>query len=60
MITKEKIIAELQQLPDKFTLEEFIERLIFLEKLEERILESEREQVIDEELVNKEIEGWFK
>jgi hypothetical protein len=38
MITKEKIIAELQRLPDKFTLEEFIERLIFLENLRREYL----------------------
>lgn len=60
MISKEKILIELQHLPDQFSLEEFIERLIFLEKLEERIKESEDDNVIDEELVNKEIEGWFK
>jgi hypothetical protein len=60
MITKEKILAQLQQLPDEFSLEEFIERLIFIEKLEERIKESEADHTIDEELVNKEIEGWFK
>jgi len=60
MIRKEKIIAELENLPDQFPIEEFIEKLIFLEKLDLRISESENDQVIDDELVNKEIEGWFK
>ena len=31
-----------------------------IEKLKERIKETEDDNVIDEELVNKEIEGWFK
>lgn len=60
MITNARILAELQQLPDQFSLEDFIERLIFLEKLEERITESEADHTIDEDLVNKEIERWLK
>ncbi|MBK6545343.1 MAG: hypothetical protein WAR77_14250 [Saprospiraceae bacterium] len=60
MITKDRILEELQRFPEQFSLEEFIERLIFLEKLEERIEESNSEDVLDEEIVNKEIEGWFK
>ncbi|MBK9106932.1 MAG: hypothetical protein IPM92_00760 [Saprospiraceae bacterium] len=60
MISKDRIMAELNLLPEQFSLEDFIERLIFLEKLEERICESETELVVDEELVKKEIEEWFK
>ena len=49
MITKEKLLAQIESFPENISIDELIDRLIFIEKLENRILESEKEDTISEE-----------
>ena len=49
MITKEKLLAQIESFPENISIDELIDRLIFIEKLENRILESEKEETISEE-----------
>jgi hypothetical protein len=41
-------------------IDELIEKLLFIEKLEKRIELSEKEEVISENELKEEIEQWFK
>jgi hypothetical protein len=60
MISKAKLLKHIEKFPEEMSLEELIERLILVEKLEKRIEESENREVISEDQLKKEIEGWFR
>ena len=51
--TKEKIIETIRTLPDDATLDDVMEQLYFLSKVERGLLESEAGQVISHEEVKK-------
>ncbi len=58
-ITKEKLLQQIATFPDEITIDEIIERLIIIEKLETRIKESENDETISEEELKNEMETWF-
>ncbi|MBK8244895.1 MAG: hypothetical protein IPK88_15830 [Saprospiraceae bacterium] len=58
MITKEKLLAQIESFPENISIDELIDRLIFIEKLENRILESEKEATISEEELKTIISKW--
>ena len=60
MIIKEKLKAELDHMPDEFTLDELVERLILLEKIHVGLSQSKAGDVISEEALDKKIETWSK
>lgn len=60
MITKEKLKHYINDFPEEMSIEELIEKLIFIDKLETRIQESKNDEVIDEDEVKTEMEQWFK
>lgn len=60
MITKEKLHEYIDQFPDELTIDELIERLIFVEKLESRIKESLQNDTLEEHTLKKEMEKWFE
>ncbi len=60
MLTKEKLNKTINNLPDSFTIDELIEQLIFMEKVEEGYLQSEKGKVISNEDVRKVIDKWSK
>ncbi len=60
MITKELLKIQIEQFPDKFSIDDLVDKLIFIEKLENRILESENGNTITEEELSLEINSWFK
>ena len=60
MLTREKVIKSIQDLPDSFTIDELIDRLIFIEKLEQGLQQSAEGKVIPHEEVKKIIEKWSK
>lgn len=62
MMTKEKLKEHIDKFPDKeFSIDELIERLIFIEKLEERISISKNSgSTISEMELKNEIEKWSK
>ncbi|WP_312392608.1 hypothetical protein [Chryseobacterium sp.] len=59
-ITKEKLHQHIDEFPDEISIDEVIERLIMIEKLEIRKKESENNETISEEELKKEMEKWFK
>jgi len=58
-ITKEKLKKHIDDFPDEISIEEVIERLIFIEKLEKRLQESDKNETIDEDQLKNEIQQWF-
>ncbi|MCF8371485.1 MAG: hypothetical protein K9H64_07675 [Bacteroidales bacterium] len=60
MITKEKLKTHIDSFPDELSIDELIERLLFVEKLENRIAESENNETISEAELEKEIQEWFR
>ena len=60
MLTRDKVINSIKDLPDSFTIDELIDRLIFIEKVEQGLRQSEEGKVIPHDEVGKIIEKWSK
>jgi hypothetical protein len=60
MLTKEKVNRTIQNLPDSFTIDQLIEQLIFVEKVEEGLHQSKMGQVVSNEDVKIMIDKWSK
>lgn len=60
MLTKEKVQEHIKTLSDEFTLDELIDHLELIEKIEIALVESERGEVISNEDMKAEIERWSK
>ena len=60
MLTKEKVNKSIKNLPDWFTIDELIEQLIFVEKVEEGFKQSEAGTVVPNDEVQSIIEKWSK
>ncbi|SLJ90702.1 hypothetical protein [Salegentibacter salarius] len=53
MLTKSKLKEEIEKLPETFSIDELVERLIFIEKVENGISQSEKGEVISEDELEK-------
>ena len=60
MITKKQLTLTLEQFPDEFTLEELIDKVILLDKIERGNQQSERNEVLNEEELENEMQKRFK
>lgn len=60
MLTKEKLNKTIKNLPDSFTIDELIDQLIFIEKVEEGFRQSEEGNVVSNEDVKQMIDKWSK
>ncbi len=60
MLTKTRLKEHIEDFPEEFSLDELIERLILMEKIELGIQQSEKGETISESELEKEIEKWFK
>ncbi len=58
MLSKEKVRKTINKLPDQFTIDELIEQLIFMEKVEEGIMQSEDGKILSNEDVKLIIDKW--
>ena len=59
MLTKEILIEQADKLPKEFSLDELIERLIMVEKINNGISQSKKNEVITEEELDLKINKWF-
>lgn len=59
MLTKTKVLEVIKQLPDEFSIDEMVDKMILLEKIEIGLAQSENGQVISNEELDKEIAKWF-
>lgn len=58
MLIKKKVQEQIALLPDKFSIDELVEKLILIEKIEKGISQSEKGEVLSEEDLEREIEKW--
>jgi len=58
VLTKEKLNRTISNLPDSFTIDELIDQLIFIEKLEEGFQQSEENKLVSNEDVKAMIDKW--
>lgn len=59
MLTKTMLKQQIDQLPEDFKLDDLIERLIFLAKVEEGLDQSNNKNVISTEELETRMEKWF-
>ena len=60
MLTKTNLKKQIEKLPDEFSIDELVERLILIEKIERGNKQSENGEVISESELDRDIEKWFK
>ena len=60
MLTKIKLKEQIDKFPDEFSLDELIDKLILIEKIESGNEQSENGEVISESEMENEIERWFE
>lgn len=58
MLSKSKVKKTIENLPDSFTIDELIDQLIFIEKVEEGIQQSNEEKVVSNEDIRNLIDQW--
>ncbi|MBK7008404.1 MAG: hypothetical protein IPH94_03480 [Saprospiraceae bacterium] len=59
MLTKELVNSQIKEMPDEFTLDELIERLIIVEKVSRSLKEVEQGKTITEEELDEKMAKWF-
>ncbi|WP_073120064.1 hypothetical protein [Reichenbachiella agariperforans] len=60
MLTKEKVINAFSQLPSEFSVDQAIDELILLEKIDRGLVQSEANEVIPDEELDKELPEWLR
>jgi hypothetical protein len=60
MLTKENVIKTVSNLPDNFSLDELIDRLIFIEKVQKGLEESLAGKVVTKDVAKKRLSKWLK
>jgi len=59
MLTKEKLIETIKELPDSFSVEDLFERIIFLQKIEIGLEQSKSGQVHTTEESRERLKKWL-
>lgn len=60
MLTKEKVKKTIDRLPEKFTVDQIIEELVVLNKIEEGLKDIEEGRVFTTDQVKEELKTWLK
>jgi len=60
MLTKSKLIETIETFPEKFTVDDLIERIILIDKIERGNEQSKSGETIPEDELDKEMQKWFK
>lgn len=60
MLNKKILKEQLEKFPEEFSIDDLVERLIIIEKVENGLAQSNRGEVIPDNDLDKEIEKWFK
>jgi len=59
MLTKEIVSNQISEMPNEFTLDELIERLLVVEKVNQGLKEVEEGKIFTEEELDKKMAKWF-
>lgn len=60
MLTKEKVLESIKDLPNEFSLDEIVERLIFLEKIEIGLQQVKEGKTVSHAKAKKKMQKWLK
>lgn len=60
MLTKNKVKQQIDLLPEEFIINDLVDRLILLEKIERGERQSQNGETVSEEELDKEMEKWFR
>ncbi|WP_319228826.1 hypothetical protein [Draconibacterium orientale] len=60
MLTKAKVISELNKFPEEFSVDELFEKLILMEKIDTAREQSARGDVVSEAQFDYEVKKWFE
>ncbi|MEZ4939145.1 MAG: hypothetical protein R2799_16285 [Crocinitomicaceae bacterium] len=60
MLTKNKLIAVADSLPPEFSIDELLEKLIVVQKIEEGLKQSKNNQTVGTEEAKTKMEKWLK
>lgn len=60
MLTRKKLKEQIDKFPEEFSIDELVERLILIEKVEKGMTQSKRGEVISDTDLDNEVEKWFK
>jgi hypothetical protein len=60
MISKAKLKEQIESFPEQFSIDDLIERLILVEKIENGKIQSDSNKVLSEKEFDKELNKWFK
>lgn len=60
MISKNNLQRYIEDFPDELSIDELIDRLVFIDKLENRMKESENNEVMTDDDVKSEMKKWFE
>jgi hypothetical protein len=59
MLTKEKVLNAINQLPGEFSIEDVIDELLLLERIEKGLDQSEKDDVTADEDLDRELPEWL-
>ncbi len=60
MLTKSNVIKTINKLPDNFSIDELVDKMILLDKIEKGINEANNGKVISEDEVERQMGEWLK
>ncbi|MEI6143494.1 MAG: hypothetical protein WCP85_29730 [Mariniphaga sp.] len=60
MLTKDSVLKTISKLPENFNLDELIDKLIFIDKVEKGLDQSLKDQVVSESKAKKKLAKWLK
>ena len=59
MLTKEAVNKQIKELPDEFTLDELIEKLLIIDKVNRGLMDVEEGRTVSETELDKRMAKWF-
>ena len=59
MVTKERLLESIKQLPDEFTVDEIIDRILLLDKIETGLRQSKNEEITPDEELYRKLPEWL-
>jgi hypothetical protein len=60
MLNKEKVLGIIKELPDNFSAEEIIDKIILLEKIETGLQQVAKGEVVSEEELDEHLAKWLR
>lgn len=60
MLTKEKVISAINKMPSQFSIEDIMDELLFIDKIEKGLSQSKTNDVISDQELDKELPEWLR